>query len=360
MVRVARLLDACISALGATTAVAFGYAASWIAGYGPESLVDGFAGSAIQLVLWAWAGSIAVFGSFRHVQRFAVVAVSFIALFVALVAMEQAVEDSVFLHRGQLTTCAIVRVDKRVSTPPDSDDHVETTTSYVHELSCAAAQVHRMTTGTPAGGPGDRIAVRYDPWDRLEPILAGAQPRPDGALWTCAGALSLAVLARVVSEARGVDPAESFFGSGRGGLPRVRYTAVLFAAGACLATAVLAGWGAVGWIKETALSWSGTDPLKVGRHWWHWLVDVPFLAAYAAAFAIAGGLVRAFWLWLLRAASWLDPDGAARGLLGEMEMSYSGSFGGLWFFFDGGLVRAIWARRTGRRRRGPSRVGRGR
>jgi hypothetical protein len=207
-----------------------------------------------------------------------------------------------------------------------------------------------MTTGTPAGRPGDRIAVRYDPRDRLGPILARAEPRPDVALWLCAGALSLAVVARVVSEARGIDSAASFFGSGRGGLPRVRYSTVLLAAGACFVTAMMAGLGAGDWVKETALGWFGTDPQEAARHWWRWLVDVLFWAVYSAAFAIAVGLVRAFWLWLLRAASWLDPDEVARGVLSEVETSYSFSADGLSFFFDGGLVRAIWSRLTGRRR----------
>jgi hypothetical protein len=360
MVRMARLLDACISVLGAATAVALVYAASWITAYGPDALAEGFVGSAVQLVLWGWALSIVLFGSFRHVQRFAVVAVSFIALFVALIAMQQAVEDSAFLQRGQLTTCVIASVDKRVSTHTDSEGNVDTTTYYVHKLSCAAPQVHSMTTSTPAGRPGGRIAVRYDPRDRLGPILADEEPRPDVALWVCAGALSVAVVARVVSEARGVDPAESFFSSGRGGLPRVRYSAVLFAAGACLVIATMAGWGAVEWVKDTALGWFGTDPLEAGRNWWHWLVDVPFWALYAAAFAIAVALTRAFWLWLLRAVSWLDPDEAARGLLAGLETSYSGLAGGLSFFFDSGFIRAIWSHLTGRRRPAPEPTGPGR
>ncbi|MER6948461.1 hypothetical protein ABT294_30990 [Nonomuraea sp. NPDC000554] len=171
----------------------------------PPGWLDNWAGGLLQVVAMLAALALALFtGLYFH--QVIIFLGSSIALSIALFAATDAVDAWVLTERGQTTPCTIVRVDMRqethTTTNADGTTSTTTSTSYDHTLTCAQRQVTAMTTDSPAGKAGERIAVAFDPQGRINPKPADSAYDFTGALWRCCVGAVVGIGLRVFYVAR--------------------------------------------------------------------------------------------------------------------------------------------------------------
>jgi hypothetical protein len=354
---VTRLLDAFISALSAVSAVALGGVAVWLNAFGPEFLANGWSGTALQLGFWFGALAIVVFGSARHLGHWVELVGSFFALFLAIMWIQSAIDTSVLAERGQTTSCTVLRVHERVErhTDPDGRD-TGSSVYYDHTLKCDTGKVRAMTTGDPAGAPGQRITVRYDPKQRLDPRLADEATTPKYPLRNALIALVLAALLRGVSELRGESTwSADGFVRWFTGLERVRLGVTIFVVGLTWLFAFFAALHALGSMRDQLLAWFGIS--QAMRHGWlRWLVNIPSLIVIASVFRYMASMGSKLFVRLLGAARFLDPRGDIQGLLSVLDPGFEFSIGGISLSPGGGVpgiatVKKLMARRSTRRQK---------
>ncbi|MDT5024333.1 MAG: hypothetical protein QOE61_759 [Micromonosporaceae bacterium] len=160
---------------------------AWLSAFGPGFLADNWVGGLLLTVMFLCAMGLVVFTSLNY-EHWLVFFGSFLALSISLFAVNTAVTRWTFRVRGQTTLCTVLEVKERVVTSvhtgADESTFTDTSTYYDHDLRCDAPQVRTMTTDSPEGEPGQRIAVAYDPTGRLDALAAEGAGDVAPSLWT--------------------------------------------------------------------------------------------------------------------------------------------------------------------------------
>lgn len=103
-------------------------------------------GDAIYAGLSLGALGIAVVGSLRHHDHWVEFMGLLLTLFVAVGAVQIAVDAWALAARGRTTTCTVLRVDEQFETSTTPSGVTRTTHYYINHLSCVTPQV-RVVTG---------------------------------------------------------------------------------------------------------------------------------------------------------------------------------------------------------------------
>lgn len=122
------------------------------------------------LVLWG----IVVLSSFLH--HIVVNVVTFLSLAVAVTSAGTAVELTHLQRHGRTTSCAVLKIDKRVETSFFYDGQgnrtTTTTTHYDHQLDCVDGGRIDLTLKHEIAPRGYRLDLTFDPDGHLDPIPA--------------------------------------------------------------------------------------------------------------------------------------------------------------------------------------------
>lgn len=301
----ARLLRVLISAVWPVLAVALGYVAEWMVAFGPDFLVQGWIGLVLRAGLWFAALAAVMHGAFRH--RGWIVIVSMLVMVFALITVMLGVQDWVLQQRGGTTECTVVDVEKEEVTEHHSDGGTTTTTYYIHHLDCTTAEVQTLTTPqSPSAEVGERVAVLYDPQQRVGPRLSRDMVDPRVWLQVCLVCVGLFIVLRAGSELIDDDQEERE--------PDERPVTVLggfafdvafLAMGLLFVFLLVVALRAAGWVTDAVLG-----PAGPGDTWLRLLLQVPLAVALVALVAylvlVRGGRLLARLLAAIPDLSWSE------------------------------------------------------
>jgi hypothetical protein len=100
----------------------------------------------------------------------------FALLLVVVLTMYPLTPQWILRERGETVACTVLEVDRQFDPAADisaPELPASPLTYYVHRLDCPSGRPAEMTTtDEPAGRPGQRIRVTYDPDDRVGPSPA--------------------------------------------------------------------------------------------------------------------------------------------------------------------------------------------
>jgi hypothetical protein len=191
---------AALLAVGAPlTGTALIVAQAALVAYGPSTLADNWAGTALLFVMMMAGYALLVFTQLRY-ENVLVFFGAFLLLVIGASMLAHAVSDQALHERGRTTACTVQKVDRREVTSTDSDGNTTTDVYYDHDLACAEPRVRTMTTGSRIADRGERIQVVYDPRGRLAPRPAGSVGDPGTSLKWGAALFGGGVLLRVLFE----------------------------------------------------------------------------------------------------------------------------------------------------------------
>lgn len=126
----------------------------------------------IGLFLVVWG--IVVLSSFLH--HVVVNVVTFISLATAVTSAGTAVELEYLQQRGRTTSCAVLKVDKRVESDVtyngDGTRTTNTSIHYDHELDCVDGGRIELSLRHEIAPRGHRLDLTFDPDHRLDPVPA--------------------------------------------------------------------------------------------------------------------------------------------------------------------------------------------
>ena len=314
-----RLLDAAISVVTALLAMGAAFTASWLTAFGPVTAPERWFATSLSASLWLLAYVLVLAGAARyfdsHGPWMLAVGASFLSLGFAIFQVGFAVEHHAFRVRGEVTSCTVTAIEKRVHS---SHDGGATRTFYIHELDCSEPHVSTMTTGAPVADVGAKVQVRYDPTGRVDPRPAEWAIEPERAFRRGLVALAIAVAARILLElfASQRNRGGPFFGHLRG-FERIRKGVTVLGGGVAVVVVLGTSAQALHAGTTTTLRLVGTPDELLRNPWATW----PATVALALVLNHLLGLCR--WL-MLRAVRRIpghtEPDSVLGDLVAAAEV----------------------------------------
>jgi hypothetical protein len=174
---------------------------SVLTNYGPAAFSSGWF-ELLFLPMRVGGAALAAFPAFQY-RPLVLAIVSFFVTGLGLYAFPVAVERSAIAHRGLVTGCEVLDVQRRdvTSTSTDANGGTTTTTTtyYDHTLRCDVPAVTKLTTRSHPAAKGDRVRVRYDPSGRIGTRRASDTTDPSGPFWLGCGVIVFGAGHRVIS-----------------------------------------------------------------------------------------------------------------------------------------------------------------